>query len=395
MRTAHGVVETFNEPWNEQAVAAWARGLRANLAAASVTFGVLFVSPSFNAPLTDLLEVLRLEARIPVLVGASTSGGIHGGHESEQSEGFVLALYHIPGAKVKATYVCDADLADHTSAEEWHRFTGIPPSATNGWLLFADPFQTDNEAWLRQWNLAYPGVPIIGGLATGNSTERQASVFLDGKAFSEGTVALSIGGAAALLPVVSQGCCPIGDTWTITRAERNFILGIGNRPAYSVLVDTYNRLPAEEQQRCRDNIMVGFASDEYRDEFEPGDFLVRQLIGADPRAGALAVGAKPRAGQTIQFQRRDSAAASTDLIRALERTRGRLTNRRLYGGLLWTCCGRGRAFFGTPDHDAALIQEHLGPLAVAGTTANGEIGPVGSRSFFHAYTASLALIVSA
>ena len=33
MRTAHGVVETFSEPWNEQAVAAWARGLRANLAA--------------------------------------------------------------------------------------------------------------------------------------------------------------------------------------------------------------------------------------------------------------------------------------------------------------------------------------------------------------------------
>lgn len=395
MRTAHGVVESFSEPWNEQAVAAWARGLRANLAAASVTFGVLFVSPSFSAPITELLEVLRLEARIPLLVGASTSGGIHGGHESELSGGIVLALYHIPGAKVKATYVRDADLADHTSAEDWHRFTGVPPSATNGWLLFADPFQTDNEAWLRQWNLAYPGVPIIGGLATGNSTEREASVFLDGKAFSEGTVALSIGGGAALLPVISQGCSPIGETWTITRAERNFILGIGNRPAYSVLVDTYNRLPAEEQQRCRDNIMVGFASDEYRDEFEPGDFLVRQLIGADPKAGALAVGARPRAGQTIQFQRRDSAAASTDLIRALERARGRLANRRLYGGLLWTCCGRGRAFFGTPDHDAALIQEHLGPLAVAGTTANGEVGPVGSRSFFHGYTASLALIVSA
>jgi small ligand-binding sensory domain FIST len=395
MRTAHGVVECFNEPWNEPAVAAWARALRANLAAASVTFGVLFVSPTFNAPIPDLLETLRLEARIPLLVGASTSGGIHGGHESEASAGFVLALYHIPGARVKATHVRDADLTTHSSSDEWHRFTGITPSATRGWILFADPFQTDNEAFLRQWNLAYPGVPIIGGLATGNPAERQTSVFLDGNIFSEGTVALSIGGAAALLPVISQGCCPIGETWTITRAERNFILGIGNRPAYSVLVDTYNRLPADEQQRCRDNIMVGFASDEYRDEFEPGDFLVRQLIGADPRAGALAVGAQPRAGQTIQFQRRDAAAATADLTRVLERTRGLLANRRVYGGLLWTCCGRGRAFFGTADHDAALIQEHLGPLAVAGTTANGEIGPVGPRSFFHAYTASLALIVSA
>ncbi len=395
MRSAHAVVGTYEGPWDEPSVAAWARGLRGQLAAPSVSLGVLFVSPRFEAPWAFLLETLRLEARIPLLVGAITAGCTSGGMEQPDATGFVLALYHLPGARLRAVHVQDDDLERISEPSDCHRFTGVEPPASRGWMIFADPFQTNNEGWLRAWNKAYPGIPLVGGLATGEASERSSALFLDGDIHLQGTVAVSVGGGAAILPVVSQGCCPIGEPWTITRAERNFILGIGNRPAYSVLVETYNRLSAEEQILCHDNMMVGFACDEYRDEFQPGDFLVRQLIGADPRAGALAVGAKPRTGQTIQFQRRDAAAATLDLTRVLERTRGLLGSRRVFGGVLWTCSGRGAGFFGVPSHDAGLIQEHLGPLVVAGGTASGEIGPVGNRSFFHAYTASLGLLVSA
>jgi small ligand-binding sensory domain FIST len=395
MRSTHGVVGTYEGPWDELTIAAWAQSLRDQLAAPSVSLGVLFVSARFEAPLDSLLETLRLKARIPLLVGSTAAGCTSGGMEQPEASGFVLALYHLPGARLRAVHVRDEDLEQISEPTNCHRFTGIEPNASRGWMIFADPFQTDNEGWLRAWNGAYPRLPLVGGLATGASGERSCALFLDGNVHTAGTVAVSVGGGAAIFPVLSQGCSPIGDPWTITRAERNFILGIGNRPAYSVLVETYNSLSAEEQRLCHDNMMVGFACDEYRDEFQPGDFLVRQLIGADPRAGALAVGAKPRTGQTIQFQRRDPAGATHDLTRVLERTRGLIGSRRVFGGVLWTCAGRGSGFFGVPSHDAGLIQEHLGPLVVAGGTANGEIGPVGSRSFFHAYTASLGLLVSA
>jgi small ligand-binding sensory domain FIST len=45
-----------------------------------------------------------------------------------------------------------------------------------------------------------------------------------------------------------------------------------------------------------------------------------------------------------------------------------------------------------PDHDARAVNEVLGPLPLAGLFCNGEIGPVGSTTFIHGYTASLALI---
>jgi small ligand-binding sensory domain FIST len=187
---------------------------------------------------------------------------------------------------------------------------------------------------------------------------------------------------------------PIGQSWLITRSDRNFILGLGNRPAYSVLVDTFNGLTPEEQARSQNNLFIGLANNEYHEEFQAGDFLIRNLLGADPGSGVLAVGAYPRTGQTLQFHRRDAAAAGQELGRLLEGLRERLRGRTVHGGLMCLCLGRGARMFGRPDPDAALVQEQLGPLPMAGFFGNGEIGPVGDANFLHGYTAVLGLFVS-
>jgi small ligand-binding sensory domain FIST len=132
---------------------------------------------------------------------------------------------------------------------------------------------------------------------------------------------------------------------------------------------------------------------EYLENFQRGDFLVRNLIGGDPNSGVLAVGALPRMGQTIQFQRRDAAAASEDLNELLTRARKNLADTKIYGGCLFCCNGRGKNLFGRTSHDAKLVQAHFGPTGVAGFFCNGEIGPVGEKNFLHGFTASLALFV--
>ena len=122
-------------------------------------------------------------------------------------------------------------------------------------------------------------------------------------------------------------------------------------------------------------------------EFGRGDFLVRNVVGADPESGALAIGDEVTVGQTVQFHVRDAAAADEDL-RAL------LAGHDAGGALLFTCNGRGQHFFGTPDHDAGVVDRLLGPLPIAGALCAGEIGPVGGRNFVHGFTASLALFGS-
>jgi small ligand-binding sensory domain FIST len=216
---------------------------------------------------------------------------------------------------------------------------------------------------------------------------------LNGDVWEEGGVAVSFGGEVALTGVISQGCTPIGEPWTITRASRNIIHQIANRPAYELLVETFNGLPPDQQQKSRGNLFLGLVVDEYREEFRRGDFLIRNLLSADPHSGAIAVGALPRAGQSIQFQRRDATAASEELAALLVSTRQHLGDTPIYGGCLCVCNGRGRRLFGGPHHDARRVCQYFQELGLAGFFCNGEIGPVGNRTFLHGYSVSLALFV--
>ena len=394
MRAPHGITGHWQGGWDEAGLERWAASLRSRLLAPEVHLGVVFFSPADFSDVPALLEILRLNARIPLLVGASSPSYVANGLELEKSGGLVLVLFHLPGATLRALHLGQEDLDAGAGPDFWHETTGIAADTVNGWLAMASPPRFDGETWLREWNGAYPGIPVVGGLSCGVSDEIPAVICLDGEAHEDGVVLIAVGGKVALQPVVSQGCTPIGDAWTITQTDRNYILKIGNRPAYSVLADTFNGLSHESQAKVHNNLFIGLASDEYREDFHRGDFLIRNLLGADPQQGVLAVGALPRPGQTIQFQWRDSAAATEDLAFALNRVRAQVVGHTVYGGLCFFCLGRGQRLFGSANHDAGLIQEQLGPLALAGMFCNGEIGPVGNRSFFHGYTASLALFIS-
>jgi small ligand-binding sensory domain FIST len=134
--------------------------------------------------------------------------------------------------------------------------------------------------------------------------------------------------------------------------------------------------------------------DEYRHEFGRGDFLIRNLAGIDRSNGAIAIGAHPRVGQTIQFQLRDAQAADEELRTLLRSASDELGDQAPLAAVLCTCNGRGAGLFGTPDHDAGAIASQFGLAAIAGFFCNGEIGPVGRGTFLHGYTASIALIVA-
>jgi small ligand-binding sensory domain FIST len=87
---------------------------------------------------------------------------------------------------------------------------------------------------------------------------------------------------------------------------------------------------------------------------------------------------------------RDAESADDDLRRTLSTG---LEGTKSAGALLFTCNGRGRQLFSTPDHDASLAAEALGSRALAGFFCGGELGPVGGRPFLHGFTATLAVFL--
>ncbi len=351
------------------------------------------MAPRLFARAKQVLEILRVHARIPLLAGCSSQGLIAQGEELEENAGLTLGLYALPGGELTAFHFTQGQVEEANGPGYWRLETGIEPQKTNGWLAFIDPFHVDSEAWLHGWNEAYAPLPVLGGLASGDFNDRTTQVYLNGDVLEDGGVAISVGGDVGLVGVTSQGCTPIGETWTLTKVEQNVIHEIGNRPAYQVLAETFSRLSAEEQKKARGNLFIGLVVNEYLEDYHRGDFLIRNLLAADPRSGSISVAALPRLGQTVQFQRRSAAAATEDMSELLNRARKTLQGKALYGGCLCCCNGRGQGLFGAPNHDAQMVQQRLGPLGLAGFFCNGEIGPIGEKNFLHGYTASLALFV--
>ncbi len=387
------VAAHWDEAFDDRRFRLWVERLRASLRAPSVQLGLIFMAPRYFPHAAEILEILRVHGRIALLAGCSSQSLICGGEEIEANAGLCVGLYHLPGAQLHGFHFTQQQLDESSGPASWHAATGLRPDAHYAWLAFADPFGLDCDSWLRGWNEAYPGAPVLGGLASGGHGARTTQIYLNGEAHDEGVAVVAIGGNVEIAGVISQGCTPIGETWTITKASENLILEIGNRPAYHILNETFAKLPPEEQKKAQGNLFIGLVVNEYLEEFRRGDFLVRNLLGADPVSGILAVGAFPRAGQTIQFQRRDATAANEDMLALLNRAHEQFGERVIYGGCLCSCNGRGSGLFGYPNHDAGMVQRRLGPLALTGFFCNGEIGPVGNKNFLHGYTASLALFV--
>jgi small ligand-binding sensory domain FIST len=185
-------------------------------------------------------------------------------------------------------------------------------------------------------------------------------------------------------PIVSQGCRPIGKPLTVTRADRNLVYELAGQPAMTRLQELLDHASEHDRELMRRGLHVGLVVDEHKLDFARGDFLVRNVLGADRRTGALAVGERVDVGTTLQFHVRDADAADDDL-------REMLTDVSADAALLFTCNGRGTHLFPAADHDAGAMVEMLGDIPLAGAFCAGEIGPVGGRNFLHGFTASVAV----
>jgi small ligand-binding sensory domain FIST len=257
-------------------------------------------------------------------------------------------------------------------------------------LLLADPFSTPVDDLLAMIAERYPTAKAIGGLAGGGSDLGENRLVLDQEVFDDGLVGVALSGPVSIRTVISQGCRPIGDPYVVTKADRNVIYELGGEPALNRLQSAFESLESEEREIAHRALHLGIVIDEHRDRFDRGDFLVRNLIGADRTAGSVAVGDLVREGQTVQFHMRDAGSASEDLNLLLATDRTKHQQPPL-GALLFSCCGRGEGLFGKPSHDVSAVVERSGKIPIAGFFAQGEIGPVGSKNFLHGYTASVAL----
>ncbi|MFK5921401.1 MAG: FIST C-terminal domain-containing protein [Verrucomicrobiota bacterium] len=351
-----------------------------------------FVSPDWKPHLSELGEILQIHGHSSLVIGSSTDGLVGVGEERENSSGLSLLLLHLPNTDLRAKVILEGEVQKMEEAKAGALSEQEGDEQEGAWIVLGDPAHLPAENWLRQWNSAWPNSPCYGGLASGNPQEAGFFLFREtGLVEDAAALLLHLVGGVRFESVVSQGCRPIGDPYTITEVNENVLVKVGQRQAYEILEQAYEALEESEQESARGNIFAGLAVNEYVDEFKRGDFLVRNIIGGDPSAGVLALGAWPRVGQTLQFQLRDREAADEDF--RLQCEQAQQDGGQPFASLLFTCGGRGLHMFKTPHHDAGTLEEVFGKVPSSGYFCSGEIGPVGGTSFVHGYTAVALFLI--
>ncbi|MDQ4129899.1 MAG: FIST C-terminal domain-containing protein [Actinomycetota bacterium] len=360
------------------------------LAGAPCRLAVLFASPHHADALTSIAAAVTWRLRPEALIGAVAQGVV--GPSSEIEDGPAIsvwcATWSVRAGEPRPTVEPFRSWATHAPDSEsvvvgWPSTT--PEAVT---ILLADPHTYPAGEVVTQLGESGSGHRIVGGLVTpGHQPGRLIVAGRDEdpspRLYEDGAVGVVLNGVD-VKAVVSQGCRPVGEPFVVTRARGNLVLELAGAPAAQRLQEVFAEAPAHERELMRHGLHVGLVANEYRERFDTGDFLIRGVLGADPRNGAVAVGEHVEVGQTLQFQVRDAGSAHDDLLAALK-GRGRAA-----GALLFTCNGRGRRFFHEADHDVGVVREAL-TEQVAGAFCAGEIGPVGDRSFLHGFTASLAV----
>jgi small ligand-binding sensory domain FIST len=319
-------------------------------------------------------------------IGCSASGVIGAGRGVEQVDAVAAWAAVLPGVDLRPIHLRAHRVGDAVL------LSGLPqPAGENAvGVLLADPYAFPIAPFVAHCNDTQPGLPLVGGLASGPLGPGSAKLLLN-EVMVEGAVGVLLSGPITARIAVSQGCRPIGPPMTVTKADANMLLELAGLPAYRKLQEVVAELPPEERAFAVRGLHLGVAMNEYAETHERGDFLIRAMLGADERTGALVVGDTVDVGTTVRFQVRDAAAADEDLSELL---RGLGDAGESKGALLFSCNGRGKAMFPNADHDVVAVRQSLGLDAVAGFFAAGELGPIAGRNHVHGFTASILTVGS-
>jgi small ligand-binding sensory domain FIST len=372
-----------------EAVAACAQALRERLGEGPVDLALAFASGALASIHADRVRVGLQEALRPgTLAGVSARGVVTSAHEHEDGNRLSVLAGRLPGVEVRPFLLMPESWREPVETQEVFDLVAPGVRGAEVVLLFGDPFSLDAERVLALCNRFAPGVRVVGGLASGGVRPRLNRLFLNDWIAHEGGIAIALHGAIRVDTVVSQGCEPIGPPLDVTHVEQNVLVTLDGQPALERVEQVLAAVPEAERARLQQGLYVGRPA---RGEASGrGDYLIRNLLGADRERGIVAVGDRVGPRERIRLHVRDARTAQEDLEMLLS---PQAFDAPAGGAVLIACNGRGRGLYGAPDRDIATLQAALGgSVPVAGCFAAGELGPVGERNFLHGHTASIAIL---
>lgn len=367
--------------------------VESGLGSTPADFAILFTTETYIDSCFEISRRIRDRIAPRALIGCTGGGIIGSGEEYEDQPAISLLVGSLPGVTIQPFYLDQSDIESMLLEDDDSNPFNIPAGEKPTFILLPDPFSVRILELLSFLDRAYPDSVKIGGMASAGFQPGANRIYMNGQTYHSGLVGVAMWGEVDVIPLVSQGCRPIGSPFLVTSAEENIIQRLGQQSALEAVQGLLEDLAESDRRLAQRALLVGVVIDEYKTDFKRGDFLIRNLIGADPSTGAVVLNDQINVGQTLQFQVRDARTAEEDLTCLLESARRDFGGRTPAACTVFSCNGRGLRLYSERNRDISLVHRGVGEIPGAGFFCAGEIGPIGGKSFVHGFTSSIGFIL--
>jgi small ligand-binding sensory domain FIST len=345
------------------------------------TLGFVYFTDHFVADAGEIVDALRRNTGVPHWVGSVGVGVIATGTEYLDEPAVVAMVGSFPADSFRA-------FSGNSRAPAPGSRTANGAYAAHFAVVHGDPGTEDVPGLIEDMSRKVESGFLVGGLSSSRTRALQvADGVLEGGL--SGVVSSSDITVATRL---TQGCAPIRDAKgagapilrRVTACERNIMVTLDDRPALDVFNEAGGPALARDPNRAVYSVLVGLPVP----GSDTGDYLVRNVVGIEPRNGMIAIGAPVELGMPVMFCRRGGAAAREDLKRMLDSIAAD-SGSAPKAGLYYACLGRGARMFGEKSAELGLIRDAIGDIPLVGFFANGEI----SHDRLYGYTGVLTLFL--
>jgi len=361
--------------------------------------GFLYVSHHLAADLTSIYNLFRSVLGIENWVG-SNGAGVCGVGEAQMD---------MPSISIMVGFVPEAEFCvfgpDHEEVAPW-----VESRDPMLGVVHANPFASDDISRDLRRLYDVSGGFLVGGLLP---------LYKDCAIIANGCHEAGLGGVlfsqnVSVATVVSQGCQPIGETHTITKAYEQTIYEISGLPAVNVFEnDLRDHIDHRTDKDCEAFLPehMNFEHLEIPDEFQDLfagevhaafqmsecdqlDYVVRDILDISQDEGTMNVSHHANVGERILFVQRNLQSMHSDLARRILELRRRVEKQAgefaPKGALYISCMTRGMMdLHSDRNSEMALIRDIIGDVPLTGVYAEGEI----SNGRLYKYTGVLTLFL--
>lgn len=326
--------------------------------------GFAYFSDAMAADAEGIVEALRVRTGVEQWIGTVGVGVLATGVE----------YYEEPALAVMV-----ADLDPST----WRVFSGRsaagsrPRGDANFAVVHGDPETPDMPGLIADMSTKVASGFLVGGL----TSSRTRSVQVANDVISGGLSGALFGPEVAVSTRLTQGCVPLPGRFRVTECDQNVLVKLDGRPALDVFRECIGEILSRDLRRAAHFIHAGLPV-RGRDRT---DYMVRNLVGIDPKHRLLAIGEAVEPGDEVLFCKRDGESARQDLGRILAELKTDVPAAR--GALYYSCLGRGEHMFGRRGAELGQVRDALGDVPLVGFFCNGEI----SHDRLYGYTGVLTL----